>query len=171
MTRTKEDNFRTKLEKEANFEKIKTAYWSCKAFNFSDVDTLTYINSGLLGYKKDKTPKTISRRTFYEKYKKQFIEPPSIFEDLKKRTTEGYLELLIAIQSIIDTLVEMSGKNLFSKNLNPIQKQSIIDSIITKVLPAKASAANAIKRMMDRQMLVQPEEVKQFEPTRTEDNR
>ena len=153
------DKNRARFEKENRFELIKTAYWFCKAFNFNDITTLNYINSGILGRKKDGTPKTIARSTFI-KYKQQLEEMPAIFEDIKKKTTEGYMRLVEQVIYALDKLIEMSGKNVLATDLTPVQRQMIIDSIVTKVLPAKTNTVSTIKKMMEQNQLPQLQELK-----------
>ncbi len=169
MPRAKRYKNYTEIKKEVLFDKIKTAIWTCEALHFTDDNIMQYINGGLLGFKMDKKgvvikdknnapiPITISRATFY-KYKKIIGELPEIFQDLKQASHEGFARMLVGVQNLLDSMLKMSGENLFAEDLTATEKQRIIDSIVTKVLPSKTATASMIKKLMERGKIPKPEE-------------
>lgn len=153
-------------------QRIRHAIWTCESFNFPVEHAIKYINSGLLGYQTNKDGKekidkytgkpilkTISRSSFF-RYKKDLEGMPQIYEDLKYAADQGYAKMLVGLQEQIDTLVRMSAENLFAGDLTPLERQSIIDSMITKVLPGKTTVASMIKKLTDSKKIIPKEENK-----------
>lgn len=156
MSGSKEPKFYNKIQKAEYTLRLKNAIWTCRAFHFGWQDSLKFINSGMLGYRTNKegeqlkaddgrpTPLTISQASYFN-YKKEFEEMPQIYEDLGNFAISGYTKLMIGYQEELGTLHRMSTQNLLAKDLTPIERQSIIDSMVTKVITTESAFADMLK--------------------------
>jgi len=140
-------------------EVLKNAIWVTEAFHFSPGMALELINSGMLGFKhnSDGTPKidkktneqipiTISRATFF-KYKSEKNEESEIYKRLSTFALHGYALLLVGFQKEIEYLHRLSIENLYAVK-NPLERQRIIDSIVTKVIPTQSAFADILREII-----------------------
>ena len=167
MTQSKKDKIETTIENEEFMAKVRNALWTTEAFHFMPENALKYMNAGLLGYELDKEgnpkldknhnpiPITISRASYF-RYKKQLGEMPQIYEDLRMFAMSGYTKMVVGFQEELATLHKMSVENLFAVK-DPLEKQQIIDSLISKVIPTESAFADMTKKLIDSNKIQKPE--------------
>lgn len=137
---------------------IKTAIYTTEAFHFPPHMAMKMINSGMLGYKtkedgtpelKDNKPIPITLgKTSYFKYKKQFTDLPSMFVTLRTFALSGYTKLIVGFQEELAYLHKLSIENMMAVS-EPLQRQTVIDSLITKVIPTESAFADMIKGIVE----------------------
>lgn len=137
---------------------IKTAIYTTEAFHFPPHMAMKMINSGMLGYrtKEDGTPElkdnkpipiTIGK-TSYFKYKKEFTDLPEMFVTLRTFALSGYTKLLVGFQDELAYLHKLSIENMMAVD-KPLERQTIIDSLISKVIPTESAFADMLKGIVE----------------------
>lgn len=150
------------ITREEFLQRVKNAIWTSEAFGFTNLNALKYINSGVLGYRtnadssilvKDNMPVpiTISMST-YKRHKKAFSELPEIYQDLRNFALTGFTVMVRKMLSEVETLSKMSFENMMAEPVG-IKRQSIIDSIVTKVMPTQSAFGDLLKGMIERGIL------------------
>lgn len=143
----------------ATKEAIKTSIYITNAFHFPLEKALKTINSGMLGfYTNDKgerlvdkntnkpIPITIARST-YSKYKEEFGELPELYQTLREFALKGYTHLIVGFQAELAYLHNLSTENMLALK-DPLERQSVIDSLITKIIPAESAFADMLQEMI-----------------------
>jgi hypothetical protein len=162
-SRSKKRIFDTQKQDEQK-QRILHIIWTCESFNFPVDLSLKYINSGVLGYKTNqngtekidrntgrKIPLTISRSTYF-RYRKESQEISHIYNDLRDFVMKGYIKLLAGFQEELAYLHRLSAENLLATK-NPLDRQHIIDSMVTKVVPTQSAFADILREMAEEKYM------------------
>lgn len=142
----------------ATKEAMKTAIYITNAFHFPPDKALKTINSGMLGFETnekgekliDKTtnkpiPIQIGRSTYF-KYKDEFGELPEMYQTLRDFAVKGYMNLIVGFQAELAFLHNLSTETMLS--LQGLERQHVIDSLITKIIPAESAFADLLHEMI-----------------------
>ena len=135
---------------------------TCRSFNIPVNNIMSYVNSGTLGYQNndDGTPRldkngnpvpiSIPRATFY-RYIEEIEKEGSnqIYSELSKFAMSGYAKMLRDVQEEIKHLHTLSAENLFQVPPGA-ERQSIIDSIATKIIPLQTGFADMLQDMFEQ---------------------
>ena len=138
---------------------IKNAIYVTEAFHFSADKALKFINQGLLGYKVDangiemmkdgkKIPITIGRTKFFESRQK-YNELPEMYEYLRNFALQGYTKTIVGFQEELKVLHELSAQNMLAVT-DPLDRQTVIDSLISKVIPTESAFADMLKHIIEQ---------------------
>jgi len=140
-----------------------------QATSQSDIVALSYINSGLLGFKTDKQnkvlkdvngkpiPITISKKTFY-KYKPFAYDVNLAFDTMTEFAKKGYTIMMEQFRKEMLHLHQLSFDNLSRCPLDePVNRQRIISSIVKDVLPGVLALCDIIKDIIERNKMPKPE--------------
>ncbi|KAF6245468.1 hypothetical protein [Nitrosopumilus sp. b2] len=162
-SRPKSKKYETQKQSELK-QRILHMIWVCESFHFPIELSLRYINSGILGNKTnskgvsmtDKNtgkaiPITISRSTYY-RYKKETQELSEFYQYLRDFVSMGFLKMMIGFQHELAYLHKLSAENLLATK-NPSERQHIIDSMVTKVLPTQSAFADILRDMSEEHFL------------------
>lgn len=157
-SRSKTKKFDTNTQNEIK-QRILHIIWTCESFHFSVDLSLKYINSGILGYKTNsngaekidrntgkRIPITLSRSTYF-RYKKESQEISQIYNDLRDFVMKGFIKLLVGFQAELAYLHRLSAENLLATK-SPLERQHIIDSMVTKVIPTQSAFADILREMV-----------------------
>lgn len=140
-------------------DKIKNLVWATMSFNLPSHEALKFLNSGYLGFQKDKSgkdklnaqkekiPIVMSERTYF-RYKEKFSELPEHFQYLKQFALKGYVQKLIGFQEEIEVLHRLSTQNMLVTK-DPMDRQKIIDSLLTTVIPTQSAFTDILKETVD----------------------
>jgi len=110
--------------------------WLCKMGNFTEEESLTFINSGELGFHKPsknekkeslKKPLTISHATYF-RYVKIIESPSYLFEEIYKMVREEYISEIVKRWHLFHHLEAKSIRALNSEK-DPLKQQLIINGI------------------------------------------
>jgi len=117
-------------------KKLFDLIWLCKIGNFSEEESLTFINSGELGYQKHiqnekkksiKKPLTISLATYY-RYKKIIESSEYLFKEIYKMARAEYISGIVNRWHLYQHLEAESIRALNSEK-DPLKQQLIINGI------------------------------------------
>lgn len=141
------------------FERLILMVAMCDAANLKEVETLTKINSGVLGFKK-RTPKeikneeqpkpiTITRSTYY-KYKKEILSLEFQTQYMKQSVKGKCLKSLIMMKPIVEDLQSRSFRNI-SYETDPMRTVQVI-SHITRNIPYFLNYSDFLRRIIEEKI-------------------
>lgn len=146
-------------------QRLKNAIWTAESFHFDTSYAIKWINSGLLGYKIDKAgnqilgtdnkpiPITVNRSTYF-RYKAKYGEMPEVYKTLHDFAMSGYTKMMAGFQDELAILHQQSAQNLYSAK-EPLERQSIIDSLVKNVIPTQMAFADMLKDLIDKDKLLE----------------
>jgi len=139
--------------------KLQNCLWLCRIGNFSETESLAFINSGELGYfpqtKEEKeqnkfTPITIGVSTYYER-KAEIESPEYQTHEMFKIFREEYVAELISRFKLFKELEARSFKALQSES-DPHKQQLIINGMFRNS-PYTTSLMDIIKNIIERKKM------------------
>jgi hypothetical protein len=84
--------------------------------------------------------------------KKTFLELPKIYDDLRDFALTGFLKMIVMTIVQIEALDRMSFENMLALE-SGLERQSVINSIATKIIPLKTAFGEIVKEMVDSRII------------------
>lgn len=149
---TKDPQFETKSKLTiSQIARLKDAIRYTNFGNFSTLNALKYINSGILGHKevknKEPEPIKISRATYF-RYKDEALDPEEIQREINEFMKSGYVIDMMSIRAVLKEFFAMMEQNIYNAE-TPRDKQFIINSMITR-LPLYAQYLEVLRVLADK---------------------
>lgn len=172
MSRLKKRLFEPPITRDEFLARMKNAIWICRAFHWSQENSLRFVNSGILGFKYDangmplldaagkQLPITVSIST-YRRYKIDFSEMPVVFDYLREFAMAGYTKLMLEYVVELEYLHKLSQENLQAEEPG-IKRQSIIDSIVKTVMPTESAFKEMLKKLVDKGTIIPKEDAREI---------